>query len=185
MQIKSAGLFLYFIIAIISLNFQTVFGQGRVEQLTDSVRTLEGNIHVKLLFGETQQKLESIKKQSAELKDDILCARVLYDLMRIRDQRTEDTLYFRNSAFMDTLLVNPATSEKLKAILHVLRAKRVVSFSGRYTRFNKAAYKTHSLKTDYAAFTDHQCHSVDRPLVVAIRCASLQLAQIDPGAIII
>ncbi|MBS7565736.1 TonB-dependent receptor plug domain-containing protein [Mucilaginibacter sp. Bleaf8] len=138
-----------------------VFSQGNPKSSNNSdFQLLEKNIEERSQLQQIQQQLEAIKRQATQSHDHMSFARSLYDLMRIRDLRTEDTLYFRNSAFIDTLLKKKDTSPELKSILHLMRAKRISRFDNRSRRFNEAAYRIKSLKPDYAAMDHKQRDSI-------------------------
>ena len=127
---------------------------------TNSFEKIESGISQKLMLAELQQQLERRKQLAIKAGDDISLARSLNDLMKIRDIRTEDTAYFRNSAFMDTILANPHASAGLKAIVDVLHAQRLNNFEHRPLRFNAAAYRTKGLMYDYAALSADQRQSI-------------------------
>ncbi|RVU02969.1 hypothetical protein EOD41_03275 [Mucilaginibacter limnophilus] len=120
------------------------------------IKQLEQNIKKKKELQDTRVKLEDIKSRASASGDNILLARALYNIMLINDKLSEDTLYFKNSAFIDTVLDNPKTPSQLKAIFHLIRASRLHAFSQRYKRFNEAAYRTPRLKYNYAALTSLQ-----------------------------
>lgn len=88
---------------------------------------------------------------SGQEKNYIQYARALNDLIRARDQKTEDSLYFRNSRCIDSLLDDKQTSVELAALLHFMQARRLAAFSGRYLKFNRARYETPDLHYNYAA----------------------------------
>ena len=94
------------------------------------------------MLQQTQDALLALKLKAIQSNDNIMLARSLYDLMQIRDLRTEDTLYFRNSAFLDTILNDAGSPAALKSIMYVLHARRLSDFDGLYLRFNKAAYRS-------------------------------------------
>jgi uncharacterized protein YfaS (alpha-2-macroglobulin family) len=135
-------------LSVLITHFATAKCQTTIDSLhTADFQRLESNINKKESLEQTRLELESLKKH----KNDIVFARSVYDLMKIKDQRTEDTLHFRNSAFIDTLLHGNITP-KLKAILYLMRARRISSFDSRPLKFNAAAYRTNGLAPDYAAF---------------------------------
>lgn len=73
---------------------------------------------------DTRDRLSHIKEEAVNRHDDIAVARALYLMMLIDDRRTEDSLFFYNSAFIDsTLSSNP--SPQLAAIMHLLKAGRL------------------------------------------------------------
>ena len=134
--------------------------QIRTELLGDNIESLEAAIGRKEMVQLVIDKLEIVKQRAISANNDIMLARSLYDLMRIRDLRTEDTLYFRNSAFMDTVINSRYASPRLKAIIHILHAQRINNFDHRSKKFNAAAYYTKDLSIDYAALTTRQRDSI-------------------------
>ncbi|MDB5851899.1 MAG: alpha-2-macroglobulin domain protein, partial [Rhodoferax sp.] len=153
--------FKYYLVLAFSFQFINGFCQVTTDSLTTkSIERLEAAIRVKKTLLQTQQELEFIKQKALKSHDDILLARSLNDLLQIRDQLTEDTLYFRNSAFMDSLLNSSATSLQLKAIIHILHAQRISRFDTRPLKFNRAAYRTQGLKNDYAALNTFLLDSI-------------------------
>lgn len=148
--------FKYFLLVILAFKLTDGTCQTAADSSnTKSIESLEATIIENNTLIQTQHELEFIKKQALKSHNDILLARSLYDLMQVRDRRTEDTLYFRNSAFIDTLLQSQARPA-LKAILLVMRAQRISNFDNRSLRFNIGAYRLKDLKTDYAALTRPQ-----------------------------
>jgi alpha-2-macroglobulin len=124
--------------------------------VTNDLTRLENTIKEKKALAQTRGELEIIYRQAANTGDDILQARSLNDLIKVRDELTEDSLYFRNSAVIDTLLASAKTTAKLKAILYVMQAKRINLFDQRSRKFNFAAYRLKNLMNDYAALTAAQ-----------------------------
>ncbi|WP_158829277.1 MG2 domain-containing protein [Mucilaginibacter lacusdianchii] len=168
LSISSFSCVLTFFLTLYSL---TGFGQGDPKFLNKhSFQLLEKSIREKSQLLQVEQQLEAVKRQSIQSHNYISLARSLYDLMKIRDLRTEDTLYFRNSAVIDTLLENKATWPELKSILYLMRAQRIGRFDSRPRRFNEAAYRIKSLKPDYAAMDRKQRDSIiDANLHVALK----------------
>ena len=127
---------------------------------TDQFKKLEKAIGGKEALQQSRQQLLLLKQQAIKSHDDIMLARSLFELMKISDLRTEDSLYFKNSAFMDTLLNGGSSSPALKAIIHVLRAQRINNFEHRQLRFNRAAYRLKNIPVDYASLTTDQLDSI-------------------------
>jgi len=159
MRFLSLTFLKYLLITVIIFQYTNAFCQSSDSLTVKAIEKLETSIRENKTLLQTQQELEFIKKHALESQNDILFARSLYDLMQIRDRRTEDTLYFRNSAFIDTLLHNNITP-RLKAILLVMHAQRISNFDSRYRRFNSAAYRVKDVKTNYAAFDRNQRDSI-------------------------
>ncbi|RYY34158.1 MAG: hypothetical protein EOP46_14345, partial [Sphingobacteriaceae bacterium] len=151
-------IYITFLCCIVILFVQNpVKAQRKYDDLPSvDIKQLEQNIKKKKELQDTRVKLEDIKERAAAGGDNVLLARALYNIMLINDKRTEDTLYFKNSAFIDTVLDNPKSPRQLKAIFHVIRAIRLNAFSKRHKRFNEAAYRTPRLKYNYAALTPSQ-----------------------------
>jgi alpha-2-macroglobulin len=154
MKVLSLSFFKYLLALVFVGSFTNSFGQLVIDTLnTNSIVSIEKAIQESRQLSKTQQALGLIKQQAIKSHNDILLARSLYDLMQIQDLRTEDTCYFRNSAFIDTLLRSDV-SPKLKAILWLMRAQRIAGFNTHPRRFNNAAYRTKGLEPDYAIL-DH------------------------------
>jgi hypothetical protein len=137
--------------------FNTAFSQkDNLSKQLAMFQTLEANIQGNKELRQTAQKLQELKVQAITTKDDISQARSLYDLLLIRDKQTEDSLYFQNSAFIDTLIDSRNSSANLKALMYLLRAQRIAGFDQQYRRFNTGAYKSERLKVDYAALSAEQ-----------------------------
>ena len=127
---------------------------------TDQFEKLGKAIGGKEALQQTQRQLLLLKQQAIKSHDDIMLARSLYELMKISDLRTEDSLYFKNSAFMDTLLNDRSSSPGLIAIMHMLRAQRINNFNYRSLRFNRAAYRSKNIPVDYASLTTDQLDTI-------------------------
>jgi len=127
---------------------------------TDQFKKLEKAIGGKQALQQSQQQLLLLKQQAIKSHDDMMLARSLYELMKICDLRTEDSLYFKNSSFMDTLLNDRSSSPALKAIMYVLQAQRINNFNHRLLKFNRAAYRSKNIPVDYASFTIDQLDSI-------------------------
>jgi hypothetical protein len=153
--------------------------------------TLEANLRNNRALQSTAQQLNDLKVQAIAAQDDISHARSRYDLLIIRDKQTEDSLYFQNSAFMDTLIDSRSTSPTLKVLMYLLRAHRLAAFEVRPQRFNTAAYRSSKLKVDYAALSYKQRNEmIDDDYASALRInavkgnpALLSWLPIDPACL--
>lgn len=97
---------------------------------------------------------------SGQEKNYIRYARALNDLIRARDQKTEDSLYFRNSGCIDSLLDDKQTPAELAALLHFMQARRLAGFTSGYLKFNRARYETPDLHYNYAAMSGQDLDSL-------------------------
>lgn len=107
----------------------------------------------------TYDRLKIIGQNSRQQGDYVSYSRALFDRMLIRDLRSEDSAYFQNSAFIDTLLLSKATPSSLKALLHLIQAHRLSAFQYRKLRFNRFKYETPNLAFNYAAWRSSQMDS--------------------------
>ena len=121
---------------------------------------IESSIKSGHLLRETLNKVREGKLVAIENGDEISKARFYYYDMLIKDKLKEDSLYFRNSAFIDSLLFNPDTKPVLKSLLHLMQARRVVDFGFKNLKFKASTYETRNLKYNYAALTNSQRDSV-------------------------
>lgn len=150
----------YALLFIFTFHLATIKSQSISDSLKfATLERLEGNIVRKDSLLATHLQLEVIKQQAIKSGDDVMFARSLYDLMELRDRRTEDSVYFRNSAFIDSLLQR-STSPLLKVALHVMRAQRLNKFDTRTRKFNRATYYTNDLIYNYAALSVNQRDSI-------------------------
>jgi len=107
----------------------------------------------------TQTRLHQIQQQSLAEKDYLSYIRSKDLSMRISDLRSEDTLYFKNSSFIDSLIADQKLPGEIIGILHLLQAKRIKGFAS-YRRFNRSLYKRMDLPIDYAALSLKQLDSL-------------------------
>lgn len=150
MIIKLAGLAFAFLLPVIA------FSQPNHDPVLWDY--LELAIKQKKNLRVTFSRLEDIKTSAQKNKDYIIYARAQYYQLLITDARTEDSLYFRNSAFIDSTLQDPGTPAPLQLIMHLLQARRLAGFRNR-SAYNKARYKTSKFPYNYAAFTDDMLDS--------------------------
>lgn len=120
---------------------------------------LETDIKQKRNLKITYNRLEDIKTGALRQKDHNTYARALFCQMLIRDLRTEDSLYFENSAFIDSILLDPRTPADLQLPMHVMQAHRLANFN-RKSGYRKARYYKPASQFNYAAFTEPMLDSV-------------------------
>ncbi|OQP55625.1 hypothetical protein A4D02_04800 [Niastella koreensis] len=107
----------------------------------------------------TGNRLEQLKQDAIKNNDAANIARAYCYLMLLKDQRTEDSLYFRNSAFIDSILLS-RTDTTLKAMMHYLQAQRLWKFSRMYLKFNRATYEKKDLPVNYGALNRNELDSL-------------------------
>ena len=109
---------------------------GRSRAYGVSWSELEERIRNAAQLEGTDGKLAEIEDAARKAKDYISWTRSLFDRMMIRDRRTEDSSYFRNSAFIDSLLTADSIPRPMRLILHLMQAERVGGFVNRPLKFN-------------------------------------------------
>ncbi len=141
-------------------NTSIVFAQTNP---TDSVWTkIETSIKTKNQLEETLNTVNKKKEESIRIGNDIDLARCWYYTMLIKDLKTEDSLYFRNSAFIDSLLFDKKSSPLLKTTIHLMQARRIFLFERRYLKFRPSTYETKNLQANYGAMNVPQRDSLVR-----------------------
>src|SRR5690349_1721642 len=103
---------LFFILAGYSQDFDT----ATWNHIDTSVEKKKNLSDINALVGQLKQKAWAEKKYF-EL------ARCYYYQVKIADQRTEDTFYFRNSAVYDSLLMTQNDKPELQFSIELLQAK--------------------------------------------------------------
>jgi len=94
------------------------------------------------------QMLQTVKNQAFLQQDYAVVARCYWYQMQIADQKTEDSLYFKNSFFIDSIL-NNNPEPLLQSIMLILKAKRIAVFQQRYFyRSNKNLFTIPAGSTD-------------------------------------
>ncbi|MBC8986355.1 TonB-dependent receptor plug domain-containing protein [Pedobacter sp. N36a] len=98
---------------------------------------IENSIKTSRNLQETLAKVNKAKFEAQLKGNEIAFARYAYYQMLIKDLKTEDSLYFKNSAFIDSLLTDPASSDLLKNVMHLLQARRL-----KLSQFKNLKFKT-------------------------------------------
>ncbi|WP_288884176.1 MG2 domain-containing protein [Pedobacter panaciterrae] len=140
-------------------NASTAFAQT---DLNDEWTNIENSIRTRTQLEETLKTVNSKKEESIRINNDIALARCLYYAMLIKDLKTEDSLYFRNSSFIDSLLINKKSSTLLKTAMHLMQARRVLFFAHKHLKFRPSTYETKNLQPNYGAMNLLQRDSIVR-----------------------
>lgn len=136
--------------------FTNGFAQSHIEP---SVwKNIESSIHQQKELEVNLSRLATIKEEAQKNNNAIELARSLCYIMLIRDVKTEDSLYFHNSLFIDSILKKSSNVE-LKLLMHYLQAQRLWKFRTKYLKFNRARYETKNPTTNYAALSNEQLDS--------------------------
>lgn len=157
---------------------------GRSRAYGVSWSELEERIRNAAQLEGTDGKLAEIEDAARKAKDYISWTRSLFDRMMIRDRRTEDSSYFRNSAFIDSLLTADSIPRPMRLILHLMQAERVGGFVNRPLKFNGARYETPDQLYDYAAMSRHALDSIAQEHFKEAKANSSLLDSAEPGALL-
>jgi len=149
-------LFLFSFFFVVATKFSSA--QNRAEP--EKWLRIERQIRLDSNLISLSREVESIRVEADNLGNDVDHARTLYYQMLIKDKRTEDTLYFKNSAFIDSVLMSSTAPKALKVMMHVLQAKRLMSFDRKYLHFRRDKYETRNDPHNYAALRASALDSV-------------------------
>jgi TonB-dependent SusC/RagA subfamily outer membrane receptor len=121
----------------------------------------ENSIDKKKNLRQAQHSLDSLIQLYSVAKDDGVVARCLSLRLRITDLITEDTLFFKNSQYIDSTLQSPASSPSLKMAMYVAKAQRIrlykSTFLGSKRRMLVASY---SNKYDFSGLSSSSLDSL-------------------------
>jgi|CXWL01.1.fsa_nt_gi uncharacterized protein YfaS (alpha-2-macroglobulin family) len=106
--------------------------------------------------------VNTIKIKADQEQKYFYSARCLNYRMLIADLRTEDTFYFKNSAFIDTLLQETGLNNTMRYSLHLMQAYRIINFKSRYKKFQQGRYERRDLPINYAAFANDGLDSISQ-----------------------
>lgn len=92
---------------------------------------IQAGIDKKLKFISLSSQLDSIKRNAELNGDDNTVAKCFYQQLQIADLKTEDSLYFKNSLFIDSILAHNK-KPLMQSIMLVLKAKRIGGFRQKF-----------------------------------------------------
>jgi alpha-2-macroglobulin len=124
-------------------------------------RKTESGIYNKDHLGDISDQLNRIQQQARAAHDIPTLTRCLRDQMLIADQRSEDTLFFKNSLFIDSILNDSQSSPLLRSILFLLKADRIATYADRFSyKRNKNLIDSYTPGTDYSKLTLSSLYSL-------------------------
>src|SRR6218665_2387465 len=133
------------------------FSQGNADPV--QWQKIENKILANRNLEDISKELQQIKLSAIKRGDDVSTARSLFLLMHVADRKTEDTLFLLNSDFIDSTLA-VTQSLPLSAIMHLLKAKRVMYFREKYAGSpKKRVFKTGTY-ADYLKMSESQLDSI-------------------------
>lgn len=99
-------------------------------------------------------------EQKARLEQRYLqLARCQYYQLKIQDRKSEDSFYFKNSAWIEEGLQQPQSPLYAYA-LHILMAKRLKGFVAQRYYQNRKSYERSDIPVNYAAYSKEQLDSI-------------------------
>jgi TonB-dependent SusC/RagA subfamily outer membrane receptor len=128
--------------------------------------------------------INEILKSETAVKNEANIARCLYDLMQIKDKRTEDTLFFKNAVFIDSVLNDRNSSALTRVIMEIMKGDRIRQFNTRlYYRHNKNLYKSYDGVNygmmDKDALYDQATAHYNKALQIAVNAGITDAAVFD------
>jgi alpha-2-macroglobulin len=112
-------------------------------------KSIDKDIAGKKNLVDLYQKIEAQKNYGTEIKDYGFVGRCLQTQLYITDLKKEDTSFFKNSSFIDSIL-NSNAAPILKSVMHIMQAKRLAYFQKNiFYRSNKNLYKNKVGFTNY------------------------------------
>src|SRR6478735_7899132 len=103
--------------------------------------SIETAIRDKKQLVDNYKRLEDIKTAALQQKDYNIYARGRYCQLLITDLKTEDSLFWQNATFIDSILLNPHTGAALQLSMHLMLAHRLQAFKGRSAYLKAGYYK--------------------------------------------
>lgn len=169
---KVAICFVFFSL-ILSYN---ISGQGVIPPA--AWKTIDSAILIKKNLNDVQNQIRGVKTKAVAEHNDAALARCFVAQLAIEDQKTEDSLYFQNAAFMDSIIKSSTSSALLKSIMHLLLARRISEFESRfYYRKNKNLMRAGSFGKEYALMEKKELDSLVIENIDISICISKQLNQ--------
>ncbi|MFT3683232.1 MAG: MG2 domain-containing protein [Ferruginibacter sp.] len=136
---------------------------------------IESDIRFKAKLDDVNSKVEKIKQQALQQGNEISVARCFYYQMQIADLKTEDSLYFVNAGFIDSLLDNNK-SPLMQSVLLILKAQRLENFRHNlFNKRNKSFFQLPSGSIDYRKLSRDELDSLVQTFLEQAKQISLQL----------
>jgi len=135
------------------LNAQTDFSAS-TWMLIDTSISRQSNLT------DVAELVENLKAKALAEKKYFHAARCYNYLLQITDRKTEDTFYFKNSAFIDEMLLQKQQPAEMLLAMHVMQAYRLAAFKNKYKKYEQSKYQRNDIPTNYAALTWMQTDSI-------------------------
>jgi len=142
-----------FLLSSNSMLAQADFSAKTWHFIDTSIAKRRNLVNLTVIINELQQKAMAAENY-------FYYGRCLDYKIQLADQRTEDSFYFKNSAIIDTLLLQKQLPSTAQYVLHLMAAKRLKLFVAKYKRYNQNRYERRDLVFNYAAFTNTELDSI-------------------------
>ncbi len=121
----------------------------------------ENSIDKKKDFRNAQKSLDSLIHVYSSAEEDGIVARCLSLRLRITDLITEDTLFFKNSRYIDSILQSPSSSPLLKMAMHVAKAQRISQYKSKFLGSKKRMLiGSYSSSYDFVTLSSNSLDSI-------------------------
>lgn len=122
----------------------------------------------------TENLLKEWRANSLRNAEYFDAARCYSNLIKIADLRTEDSMFFRNSACLDSALKTPGMPDALQYCFHLLQTQRLRQFQYKVSSYTRKNYNIKGLDVAYPLMTQGQFDSVihlhyEQALAAALR----------------
>jgi len=101
------------------------------------------------------------KEQAQKDNDVVTLARCYHTLIRIADGKFADTLFFRNSLSLDSIIKDQSTAPLLKSMAHLLKAQRIEEYTATYYyNARRSLIAGYDSTIEYASLNRNQLDSI-------------------------
>lgn len=155
-----------------ALSFTSVFAQVNWQEI-------ETDIRKKKNLTDLYEKIEDIKNNALQSQQYGTAGRCYNYLLQITDSKTEDSLYFKNFFFIDSILQKDNSPLLLKSVMYIMKAKRIAGYNYKFFyRNNKNLIKDYNTNTAYYLMTQAILDSLTQTNFEKAKSISLQLTNI-------
>lgn len=170
----------YFTLVLLGLTLASASLKGQEHYDRTVWAPIERDLNFRNNYGELGIRLNAIFKDAVKVNDVINTARALYTLNRLHDRQYEDTLFFFNSRYQDSIILQPQADVLLKTIMLHLKARRIAEFRQNHSARPRAAlYRSYMPGEDYAKMTSAQLDSLSNLYFAKAISLSTQAGQPD------
>jgi TonB-dependent SusC/RagA subfamily outer membrane receptor len=170
----------YFTLVLLGLILASASLKGQEHYDRTIWAPIERDLQFGNYYGELGIRLNTILKDAVKVRDVIATARAMYTLNRLHDRQYEDTLFFYNSRYQDSIILQPQADTLLKVIMLHLKARRIMEFLQNHRGRPRAAlYRSYMPGEDYATMSSGQLDSLSNLYFAKAISLSAQAGQPD------